>query len=461
MPTPRDDGPRDCRPPAPHGRLVVEQTTTADNVEESLPLPPPSGGIPFDPADYLDLAPSDHENDDDDENSKIDLVLAFREPLFPNDPSRPLAIAYSHLYAAKEERKRIRAEKVRALRDLKDLREVYASRRGELLDLNATLGTSSNRVRSWTRRVFDLELKEPGCPWNDKLRMLREYVERHGKIPEHALKVRGNDEERVLAAFVSKERSKAKAGHWSTVKYPHRFRALERLGVTWESDNDARFEVMFGKLLEYRREHGTFRMPSLELCRESGDEDLILLHNWVFSQIGGVRYQLRTKRVEVVKRFLDVGFSFERWYATNGHVFDRDIPPFDSICRRYVDNGGKLDEDDAEILRVANESHLKRRKRRRKDARVDGGGETRAEAASDEANNSNSTAINVEAAVGQADVNMNFQLDDESAPTAKIWNEVVHASEPPVAAEYAVVDNTGDSTTATLAPALAPAILET
>jgi hypothetical protein len=95
--------------------------------------------------------------------------------------------------------------------------------------------------------------------------------------------------------------------------------------VTWESNNDPRFDVMFARLLKYRREHRTFHMPSLKLCRASGNEDLILLHNWVFSQIGAFRYQLKTKRVEAIRRFLDIGFSFERWYATNGHVFDHDI----------------------------------------------------------------------------------------------------------------------------------------
>ena len=47
--------------------------------------------------------------------------------------------------------------------------------------------------------------------------------------------------------------------------------------------------------------------------------------------------------------FLDVGFSFEKWYGTNGHVFDREIKSFDEIARKYVESGGKiLDGKDAE-----------------------------------------------------------------------------------------------------------------
>ena len=461
-------GRKRMRRPPPYSRLVGPATATTTSDDE----PPPPRGMPFDPADYPDLTPpSDAENDDDSDggergpnSSAIDLVRAFREPLFPNDPSAPLAIAYSHRNAAAEERRRIKARKREALRDLRDLREEFLSRKADLLDLNATLRASSRNVGSWTRRVFDLELKEPGCPWNDKLRRLREYVERHGKVPEHALKSRGADEERLLAAFVSKERSKAKGGHRSFAKHPHRFRALEELGVTWESDNDARFEVMFARLLEYRREHGTFRMPSLELCKASGDEDLILLHNWVFSQIGAFRYQLRTKRVEVVRRFLDVGFSFERWYATNGHVFDRDIPPFDSICRRYVNNGGKLDENDLEILRLAQENYNKKRKRRGKNARTERGAETKEVAANEEANAADSAAVDVEAGAGQVDVEMNLEADEESALRANMEYEVDNApaqegSEADAAAADAVADDIGDAT-APPSPALAPVDLE-
>jgi hypothetical protein len=50
-------------------------------------------------------------------------------------------------------------------------------------------------------------------------------------------------------------------------------------------------------------------------------------------------------------------------------VFDREIPPFDAICRRYVMNGGKIDEDDLKILNAAAEKSLKRgcgRKRKTK-----------------------------------------------------------------------------------------------
>ena len=250
------------------------------------------------------------------------------------------------------------------MHDLKLLRDEFFSKKRELLEINATLKASSRNMISWTQQVFDLELKEQRCKWNDKLKKLRDYVAKHGNLPENQLKVTGTEEEKELVRFITNERNKVKNGHKAFVKFPHRYRALEELGVTWERMEEARFEVMFTRLLAYRKEHGTFRLPSLEICKESGDNELIELHHWTFTQVNSFRYQLNTKKVEVVKRFLDIGFSFERWYATNGHVFDRDIPPYDAICRRYVNNCGKINNADAEILKVAAEISLKNGKKK-------------------------------------------------------------------------------------------------
>ena len=68
----------------------------------------------------------------------------------------------------------------------------------------------------------------------------------HGKIPNsNSKKTKGTDEGNFIAAFVSEVRSKVKKGHNLVTKYPHRIQALEKLGVHWESENDARFEIMF------------------------------------------------------------------------------------------------------------------------------------------------------------------------------------------------------------------------
>jgi hypothetical protein len=103
-------------------------------------------------------------------------------------------------------------------------------------------------------------------------------------------------------------------------------------------------------------------MPSADLCKESGDEELIALHNWVFSQIGSFRYQLKKRKVKDVKKFLDVGFSFEKWYGSSGHVFERDIPPFDEMARKFVESGGVAPPEYDEMLRGEGKYAGKKRK---------------------------------------------------------------------------------------------------
>jgi hypothetical protein len=160
------------------------------------------------------------------------------------------------------------------------------------------------------------------------------------------------EETKSLATFISAMKLKVKKNKSLSKLYPHRIQALQECGVRlFENENDARFDVMFEKLLAYKKEMGTFRMPSLDLCKDSGDEELIALHNWVFSQIGSFRYQLKTKKVRDVQKFLDVGFSFEKWYGSNGHVFERDIPAFDAMARKYVENGGVVPPEYEEMMR--------------------------------------------------------------------------------------------------------------
>ncbi|KAL9179245.1 hypothetical protein ACHAXT_008535 [Thalassiosira profunda] len=328
-------------------------TTTTERRKRPLPA-----GIPFSLEHYPELAlgaEADHSN----------LVHAFREPLYPKGSTAALEIAYSHRDAAAEERRRVRLRKSATLRELKELRAEFRAKKVELLEVNEKLKEGSQKVGSWNKKVFELEMEEPNCEWNDKYRQLKQYVSEHGDLP---LKTKGTDEEKALAQWLGKMRSKVRKGHSSVVKYPHRLEALEALGVKWEDNKDARFDEMFAKLLEYRREHGTFRMCSLEMIKESGDTDLLTLHNWVYSQVGAFRYQLPTKKPALVRRFLDAGFSFERWYATAGGGVVRELPPFDAICRRYVENNGEMLASDEAILKAAQAKQPKRRpyKKRKK-----------------------------------------------------------------------------------------------
>lgn len=92
---------------------------------------------------------------------------------------------------------------------------------------------------------------------------------------------------------------------------------------------------MFQKLLDYKEEHGTIRFPSDEQCAASGDEEIIALQKWVKSQVLNFRYAKKKTDPAIVKRFMDIGFSFDRWYAKPGKK--KADTNFDEIAKRAAD----------------------------------------------------------------------------------------------------------------------------
>lgn len=135
-----------------------------------------------------------------------------------------------------------------------------------------------------------------------------------------------------------KKRSKSK----SFVKdYPHRLESLADLGVIWENYNDNKWEVMFQKLLIYKEEQGTLRFPSDDQCVATGDEELLALQKWVKGQVLTFRYGFKKKNPEIVKRLLDIGFDFEKWYAKPGKgskkMKGEKVPKFNEMAKETVD----------------------------------------------------------------------------------------------------------------------------
>jgi len=301
-----------------------------------------------------------------DDDSVDHSNLVFKESLFKK-PTNILSIAYSHHSAGTQERQDIRFKKKTAMKELHELHKLFQSKKKEVLDINKQLKQSSQKVGQWTSKVFELELQEPNCTWNEKLTKLKQFKAQHGRLPEMKRK---NDKipsvEKELALWLAGIRTKVNKRHKTIMNYPHRIKALEELGIQLDkSADDVRFDTMFNKFLAYRREHGTWKMPSASICKESGDKELLLLHNWLYSVVSTYRYHLHTKKVKDVKRFLDLdGFSFEQPYATNGHVFTRDTPPFDDICRRYVENNGVMIESDKKILAEASAKSPSKGKKR-------------------------------------------------------------------------------------------------
>ncbi|KAL7521864.1 hypothetical protein ACHAWX_006556 [Stephanocyclus meneghinianus] len=362
---------------------------------------PPPEAIPFTIETYPQLVI-------DDSADYSHLATSLTHPLFPpNDAStsRPLQIAYSHHQAAKHQRKIAQAKKNSVLDEFKKIREKYLEKKLELSLADDEVQRCNRLAGAWTRKVFDLELEEP-CPWNDNLKRLRKYKEENdGRLPPKAPGKALEGEERELALWIEKIRgqkvqqdadyendgvsadvkdvpsegqdalaptaagatSEASDTTSSTVKakkpkvdltdYPHRIESLEQLGVHFRNKRSNRFETMFQKLLDYKEEHGTLRFPSDEQCAASGNEDFISLQKWVKSQVLNFRYSKKKTDPAIVKRFLDIGFSFEKWYAKPGKNKKIDSK-FDEIAKNVaegVDPGDDYDDDDEEEEREEEE----------------------------------------------------------------------------------------------------------
>ena len=125
--------------------------------------------------------------------------------------------------------------------------------------------------------------------------------------------------------------------------YPHRIEALKAFNVHFKEKTNNKFETMFQKLIDYKEEHGTLRFPSDEQCAASGDEEIIALQKWVKSQVLNFRYSKKKTDPAIVKRFVDIGFSFERWYAKPGKK--KSDTKFDEMAKSAAEEAEAAEED--------------------------------------------------------------------------------------------------------------------
>ncbi|KAL3795038.1 hypothetical protein HJC23_006359 [Cyclotella cryptica] len=362
-----------------------------DNLPTINATQPPPEAIPFTTETYPQLAI-------DDSADYSHLATSFTRPLFlPTDSSTslPLQIAYSHHQAAKHERKLAQTKKNAVLEEYKKIREKYLEKKLELSLADDEVQRCNRLTGAWTRKVFDLELEEP-CAWNENLKRLKKFKEENaGRLPPKTPGRASEGEERELALWIEKIRGqkvqqdeedvndgvsddvkdepteapdapaptapesteatsetapstvKPKKPNVDLADYPHRIESLEQLGVHFRSKSSNRFEIMFQKLLDYKEEHGTLRFPSDEQCAASRDEEFIALQKWVKSQVLNFRYSKKKTDPAIVKRFLDIGFSFEKWYAKPGKKKKMDSK-FDEIAKNMAEGVEPGDDDDNE-----------------------------------------------------------------------------------------------------------------
>mmetsp|Transcript_11370 Transcript_11370/g.24481 ORF Transcript_11370/g.24481 Transcript_11370/m.24481 type:complete len:665 (+) Transcript_11370:668-2662(+) len=381
LPSSESTTPNKSTPPKPKKKKTKSKTSsTSTRSRNRKPT-----AIPFSIEEFPQLAI-------DQSIDYTEYATSFKRPLF-KEPSRPLEIAYSHRQQMKYMQDQACMNKDAIYAEYLELLEKLRQKKMELTRATDEVKKCAQQTGAWTKKVFDLELREP-CTWNSNYQKVKDYVREHGSLPPNYRKTKTEEEKslslwldriRLLVKEERRKRSEAaevsntqeeedgddddeneekrprqhemeqeQQQHQQTKKrkryerkvkksvldYPHRLECLEKLGLVWGDQNENKWEAMFQKLVLYKEEYGTTRFPSDEQCAASGDQELIELQKWVKSQVLNFRYGAKKKNLEVIRRFLDIGFSFEKWYAKPGKVRKmkgEELEKFDELAQNLLE----------------------------------------------------------------------------------------------------------------------------
>jgi len=163
--------------------------------------------------------------------------------------------------------------------------------------------------REDTNRVMCLELKEP-CRWNSTYQQLKSYVMRTGDLPPVPSACVA-EVDRRLSIWVQEMKSLVFSKSQRIVNAPHRIEALESLGIEWIESSEDRWNSMLGKLVAYKRQHDTVKLPSFMQCRKSKDKDLTALRHWVDVQEAEVKSGAMAKRRDRLKKLQNLGLPWK------------------------------------------------------------------------------------------------------------------------------------------------------
>mmetsp|Transcript_34320 Transcript_34320/g.61617 ORF Transcript_34320/g.61617 Transcript_34320/m.61617 type:complete len:897 (-) Transcript_34320:68-2758(-) len=223
-----------------------------------------------------------------------------------SEPSEKVNIAYIGRESAAETAKKVMDEESKICSDMEEeIKQFQAQLEGKIKKENQALG----KYRQKTNNVMCLEMEEP-CRWNDTYKQLKDYVMKTGDLPP-VPSACTTEIDRKLSICVQEMKSLVYSKSERIINAPHRIEALESLGIEWVESSEGRWNKMYERLLTYKRQHKTVRLPSFMQCRKSKDKDLGALRRWVDVQGQEVASGAMAKRRDRLKKLQELGLPLK------------------------------------------------------------------------------------------------------------------------------------------------------
>ena len=233
------------------------------------------------------------------------LIDDFKESRLPNSSGK-ITLAYNNKMSAAETAVTVMEEEAEVQRGLEEQIKDLESQLGDKVKAEAS---AHENYRQKTNEVMCLEMEEP-CRWNSTYQQLREYVYKTGDFPP-VPSACNNEADRRLSIWVQQQKSLVYSKSESLINAPHRIEALEHLGIEWIESSEEHWDKMYRRLVAYKRQHNSVKLPSFMQCRRSKDKDLAALRHWVDKQEQDVKSGAMAKRRDRLKKLQEVGLPYK------------------------------------------------------------------------------------------------------------------------------------------------------
>lgn len=258
------------------------------------------------------------------------MIDDFEERRIAN-PTAALAIAYGARENAVATAKKVMEEEAKKragieaeIKQLEDELESKVRKESEALE----------EYRQNTNKVLCLEMKEP-CRWNENYYKLKQYVQQNGELPPVPSGCNSEDVRR-LSIWVQEMKSLVYSKSERITSAPHRIEALEALGIEWIESSETKWNSMYDKLVAYKKQHKTAKLPPFMECRRSKDSGLIALRHWLDQQEQDVKSGAMAKRRDRLHKLQALGLPLKltwsqewkysvvdllKFRSSNGHCY--------------------------------------------------------------------------------------------------------------------------------------------